>query len=139
MLKSAYTQTNTVICCAISDGTSSVQNYTDAYQNSIEEPADFWGEVGAKMVHWDKPFEKVLDNTNPPFSKWYCGGYLNACYNAIDRHIAAGKGEKVAIIHDSPMTNTIRRVTYQEMYDTVGKDDRRNTSQWMNSNVHSSI
>lgn len=74
------------------------------------------------MVHWDQPFEKVLDNSNPPFSKWYCGGYLNACYNAIDRHIAAGKGDKVAIIHDSPLTNTIRRVTYQEMYDTVGNN-----------------
>lgn len=103
------------------DGTA-IKNYPDAYQTSIEEPDEFWAEVGTKMVHWDKPFERVLDNSNPPFTKWYSGGYLNACYNAIDRHIAAGKGDKVAIIHDSPLTNTIRRVTYQELYDTVRRD-----------------
>lgn len=71
------------------------------------------------MIHWDKPFEKVLDNSNPPFTKWFSGGYLNACYNCVDRHVLAGNGSKVAIIHDSPLTNTIRKVTYQEIYDTV--------------------
>lgn len=101
----------------MASGTNSV--YSDEYLRSIEEPEEFWGEVGANMVHWDKPFEKVLDNSNPPFTKWYIGGYLNACYNAIDRHVLAGKGSKVAIIHDSPLTSTIRKVTYQELYDTV--------------------
>lgn len=103
------------------DGMASGQNsvYSDEYLRSIEEPEEFWGEVGANMVHWDKPFEKVLDNSNPPFTKWYVGGYLNACYNAIDRHVLAGHGSKVAIIHDSPLTSTIRKVTYQELYDTV--------------------
>lgn len=112
---------------------TTVQNYADAYQNSIEEPEEFWAEVGAKMLHWDKPFEKVLDNSKPPFTKWYCGGYLNACYNAIDRHIATGKGDKVAIIHDSPMLNTVRRVTYQEMYDTVSKTARRHDGMTANA------
>lgn len=89
---------------------------------SIDEPNEFWEDIGAMhMIHWDKPFEKVLDNSNPPFTKWFVGGYLNACYNAVDRHVLAGNGEKVAIIHDSPMTNTIRKVTYQELYDTVIK------------------
>lgn len=101
----------------MASGTNSV--YSDEYLRSIEEPEEFWGEVGANMVHWDKPFEKVLDNSNPPFTKWYVGGYLNACYNAIDRHVLAGHGSKVAIIHDSPLTSTIRKVTYQELYDTV--------------------
>lgn len=101
----------------ISSGANSV--YSDEYLRSIEDPEEFWGEVGANMVHWDKPFEKVMDNSNPPFTKWYVGGYLNACYNAIDRHVLAGKGSKVAIIHDSPLTKTIRKVTYQELYDTV--------------------
>lgn len=93
--------------------------YMDEYIRSIKEPEDFWGEIGERVVHWDKPFEKVLDHTNPPFTKWYSGGYLNACYNAIDRHVLAGRGNKVALIHDSPMTNTVRHVTYQELQDSV--------------------
>lgn len=95
--------------------------YMDQYLRSLEEPEEFWGEIGERVVHWDKPFEKVLDNTNPPFTKWYSGGYLNACYNAIDRHVLAGRGDKVALIHDSPMTNTVRHVTYQELQDVVSK------------------
>lgn len=50
----------------------------------------------------------------------YVGGKLNACYNAIDRHVLADKGSKVALIHDSPTTNTVRHVTYNELYDKVG-------------------
>lgn len=94
--------------------------YSDTYERSIEEPEEFWGEIaGPPFIHWDKPFEKVLDNTNAPFTKWFTGGYLNACYNCVDRHVLAGQGEKVALIHDSPLTNSIRKVTYQELYDTV--------------------
>lgn len=109
------------IYCCYTDGlpTSSNSVFSDEYLRSIQHPEEFWGEIGANMVHWDKPFEKVLDNTNPPFTKWYVGGYLNACYNCIDRHIIAGRGDKVAIIHDSPLTKTVRKVTYQELYDTV--------------------
>lgn len=93
--------------------------YMDAYLRSIHDPDEFWGEIAEQMIHWDKPFEKVLDNSNEPFTKWFVGGHLNACYNSIDRHIQSGLGNKVAIIHESPMTNTMRRVTYTEMYDTV--------------------
>lgn len=91
---------------------------------SIENPEDFWGDIASPpTIHWDKPFEKVLDNSNAPFTKWFVGGYLNACYNCVDRHVLAGKAEKVAIIHDSPLTNTIRKVTYQELYDTVSNSE----------------
>lgn len=98
-----------------------IQNsmYMNEYERSIKEPEQFWGEIGERVVHWDKPFEKVLDHSNPPFTKWYSGGYINACYNAIDRHVLAGRGSKVALIHDSPMTNTVRHVTYQELLDSV--------------------
>lgn len=103
-------------------GDGSNSNYSDAISRSIEEPDEFWAEIAAPpMIHWDRPWEKVLDNSNPPFTKWFSGGYLNACYNCVDRHVLAGNGSKVAIIHDSPMTNTIRKVTYQEMYDTVNR------------------
>lgn len=95
--------------------------YMKEYERSIKEPEKFWSEIGKKVVHWDKPFEKVLDHSNPPFTKWYSGGYINACYNAIDRHVLAGRGNKVALIHDSPMTNTVRHVTYQELQDVVSR------------------
>lgn len=92
--------------------------YMDAYNRSISNPEDFWGELG-RLIDWHKPWERVMDNSNPPFTKWYCGGYVNACYNAVDRHVLNGNGNKVALIYDSPLTNTIRHVTYQELYDEV--------------------
>ncbi|KAH8386009.1 hypothetical protein KR200_012229, partial [Drosophila serrata] len=92
--------------------------YLQAYRQSVQDPEAFWEEQ-AQLLDWDRPWQQVLDNSNPPFTKWYVGGYLNACYNAIDRHILAGRGSKVALIHDSPMTNTVRRVTYQELYDQI--------------------
>uniref|UniRef100_A0A6P4EXJ8 Acyl-CoA synthetase short-chain family member 3, mitochondrial n=1 Tax=Drosophila rhopaloa TaxID=1041015 RepID=A0A6P4EXJ8_DRORH len=92
--------------------------YLEAYRQSVRDPAAFW-EKQAHLLDWDRPWQQVLDNSNPPFTKWYVGGYLNACYNSIDRHILAGRGTKVALIHDSPLTETVRRVTYQELYDQI--------------------
>lgn len=92
--------------------------YLDNYRRSINQPAEFWDKLG-NLIDWVRPWDQVLDDSNPPFTKWYAGGYLNACYNAVDRHIKQGKGSKVAIIHDSPLTNTVRHVTYQELYDQV--------------------
>ncbi|XP_053967782.1 acyl-CoA synthetase short-chain family member 3, mitochondrial [Anastrepha obliqua] len=92
--------------------------YVDTYNRSISNPSEFWGELG-RLVDWSKPWERVMDNSNPPFTKWYSGGYLNACYNAVDRHVLNGNGSKVALIYDSPLTNTVRHVTYQELYDQV--------------------
>jgi len=92
--------------------------YLEAYRQSVQDPVSFW-EKQAHLLDWDRPWQKVLDNSNPPFTKWYVGGYLNACYNSIDRHILAGRGAKVALIHDSPLTGTVRRVTYQELYDQI--------------------
>ena len=71
------------------------------------------------MIDWDKMYDQVLDNSSSPFTRWFNGGYLNACYNCLDRHVANGGGNKVALIHDSPMTNTVRKVTYQELLDSV--------------------
>ncbi|EEB15004.1 luciferase, putative, partial [Pediculus humanus corporis] len=96
------------------------EKYQKAYSKSINEPEEFWAEVG-KSVTWYTPWSKVIDNSNQPFTKWFVGGKLNACYNAIDRHVESGKGEKVALIHDSPVTNTIRHVTYNELYSKVSR------------------
>lgn len=95
--------------------------YHDIYRRSIEEPQAFWGELAEQLIDWDKPWDTVVDDSNRPFTKWYVGGQLNACYNALDRHVQNNKGNKVALIHDSPMTNTIRRVTYNELYEKVSR------------------
>ncbi|XP_021942773.1 acyl-CoA synthetase short-chain family member 3, mitochondrial isoform X2 [Zootermopsis nevadensis] len=96
------------------------QKYQESFKRSLEEPEKFWAEVG-QCVTWTKPWEKVLDNTNEPFTKWFVGGELNACYNAVDRHVLAGHGEKVALIHDSPVTKSVRHVTYLELQDKVSR------------------
>lgn len=87
----------------------------------MEEPEKFWGEMASQMISWDKMYDQVVDDSSSPFTKWFCGGYLNACFNCVDRHIANGQGSKVALIHDSPITNIIRKVTYQELFDTVSR------------------
>ncbi|XP_005178117.2 acyl-CoA synthetase short-chain family member 3, mitochondrial [Musca domestica] len=92
--------------------------YLECYRKSINQPGDFWDKVG-HLIDWMRPWNRVLDNSNPPFTKWFVGGYLNACYNAVDRHVLQGKGDKVALIHDSPLTNTVRHVTYGELYEQV--------------------
>ncbi|KAK6641040.1 hypothetical protein RUM44_012739 [Polyplax serrata] len=104
----------------IRDNSYYSEKYQKAYRKSIDEPEEFWAEVG-RSVTWDTPWTKVLDNSNQPYTKWFVGGKLNACYNAVDRHVDAGKGEKVALIHDSPVTNTIRHVTYGELYSKVSR------------------
>ncbi|XP_059468807.1 acyl-CoA synthetase short-chain family member 3, mitochondrial isoform X3 [Neocloeon triangulifer] len=94
----------------------------DAYhrvmKRSLQEPEVFWAEV-ASEISWSKPWDKVLDNSKEPFSQWFCGGELNVCYNAVDRHVLAGRGDKVALIHDSPVTNSLRHVTYRELQQQV--------------------
>lgn len=88
--------------------------YEEAYKKSLECPEEFWGEIGS-CIDWSTPWQKVLDNSNEPFTKWFVGGELNACYNALDRHVHAGNGEKVALIYDSPQMSIIRKVTYNEL------------------------
>ncbi|XP_075984857.1 acyl-CoA synthetase short-chain family member 3, mitochondrial [Anticarsia gemmatalis] len=94
--------------------------YQEAHRRSINDPEGFWGEV-AKELDWTKPWEKVLDNSNPPFTKWWAGGEMSVCYNAVDRHVAAGKGDQVALVHDSPLTDTVRKITYSEIKDQVSR------------------
>ncbi|XP_066600592.1 acyl-CoA synthetase short-chain family member 3, mitochondrial isoform X2 [Prorops nasuta] len=94
--------------------------YEEAYEKSLRNPEEFWSEVGHSVI-WDKHWDKVLDNSEEPFTKWFVGGKLNACYNCVDRHVEAGNGERVALIHDSPMTNCIRNVTYNELQDKCSR------------------
>jgi propionyl-CoA synthetase len=93
-------------------------NFDAVFSRSVEKPEEFWAEA-AKGLDWYKECDKVLDSSNPPFYRWFKGGKMNTCYNAIDRHVKNGRGEQVAIIYDSPVTNTIAKITYKELLEKV--------------------
>jgi len=94
--------------------------YDTAYSRSIEDPDSFWAEA-AEEIHWYKKWDKVLDESTKPFYRWFAGGEVNTCYNAIDRHIAGGRGDQTALIYDSPVTGTIRSLTFRELQDRVAR------------------
>jgi len=95
--------------------------YDEAYSRSINDPEGFWGDV-AEDIDWIKKWDKVLDDSNKPFYRWFSGGVVNTCYNAIDRHVEAGHGDRLALIYDSPVTgNTVRKYTFSELRDEVAK------------------
>ena len=94
--------------------------YRESYKRSLDDPQEFWAEAAA-AVDWIKPWEKVLDDSRPPFYRWFSGGELNTCYKAIDRHVAAGQGSRTALIYDSPVTDTKARFTYLELQDRVAR------------------
>jgi propionyl-CoA synthetase len=94
--------------------------YRQAHARSLADPAGFWGGAAA-AIDWDRPFDRVLDDSNPPFYRWFPGGRLNTCHNAVDRHVAAGRGEQLALIYDSPVTGTLRRFTYRELRDEIAR------------------
>ncbi|MBI2585887.1 MAG: propionyl-CoA synthetase, partial [Rhodospirillales bacterium] len=75
--------------------------YDVAYRRSLEDPDGFWGEV-AQDIKWIKKWDKVLDDSRKPFYRWFRGGRLNTCYNALDRHVEEGRADQVALIYDSP-------------------------------------
>ena len=79
------------------------QKYNEIYQKSIENREDFWREISNDIFWYKKP-TKILNSDNPPFFKWFEDGITNTCYNALDLHVDQGKGEKLAIIYDSPIT-----------------------------------
>jgi propionyl-CoA synthetase len=113
-------------------GTGALQ---DAFNRSLKDPAGFWGEA-AKAVYWYKKWEKVLDDSRQPFYRWFVGGEVNTCYNALDLHIEEGRGNQPALIYDSPVTNSTKMFTYGELRDKaavfagalagfgIGKGDR---------------
>ncbi len=90
------------------------------FQQSIEEPEEFWAKA-AEGIDWITKSDKILDGSNPPFYRWFAGGELNTCYNAVDRHVNAGRGEQTAIIYDSPVTDTIAKITYKELQERVAR------------------
>src|SRR6202795_981786 len=94
--------------------------YAETYRRSLAEPEAFWAEA-AEAIDWERRWDRVLDDSRPPFYRWFAGGRLNTCWNALDRHVAAGTGERVALIWDSPVTNQVQRFTYRELRDAVAR------------------
>ena len=94
--------------------------YEENYEKSLKDPEGFWGKA-AEDCFWYKKWDKVLDDTNKPFYRWFTGGVTNTCYNALDIHIERGRGERIAMIYDSPVTNTSRKYTYTELRDLTAK------------------
>jgi len=94
--------------------------YAEVYKESLENPEAFWGRA-AEEIDWDKKWDRVLDQSKLPFVKWFPGGMLNTCFNAVDRHVLSGRGDRPAVIYDSPVTNTVKKFTYSELKSRVEK------------------
>jgi propionyl-CoA synthetase len=92
----------------------------ELYRRSLDDPEGFWAEAAAE-IDWDEPWERVLDDARAPFYRWFAGGRLNTCHNALDRHVEAGRADRLALIHDSPVTGTTTTFTYTELRDTVAR------------------
>jgi propionyl-CoA synthetase len=93
-------------------------SYEEIYARSLRDPEGFWAEAAEALV-WDRRWDRVLDDARPPFYRWFSGGRLNTCYNAVDRHVEAGRGSQPAVIHDSPVTDSVRTLTYAQLQDQV--------------------
>ncbi|MCY4383822.1 MAG: propionyl-CoA synthetase [Nitrospinae bacterium] len=93
--------------------------YAEVYGRSLSDAQAFWAEV-AEDIHWYKKWDKVLDDSNPPFYRWFTGGEVNTCYNAVDRHVEAGRGDQLALIYDTPITGeSTQKITYRELQHKV--------------------
>jgi propionyl-CoA synthetase len=95
-------------------------SYKDVYRKSLDDPEGFWSEA-ASDLEWSRPWSSVLDESDPPFYEWFSGGEINTCFNALDRHCDAGRGEQAALIYDSPVTDQVRVFSYSELRDEVAR------------------
>jgi propionyl-CoA synthetase len=92
--------------------------YVEAFESSIKTPDVFWAKA-AEDLFWYKKWDKVLDDSKKPFYRWFTGGIVNTCYNALDYHVENGRADQVALIYDSPVTDTVKKYTYAELRDEV--------------------
>ncbi|MDH3521311.1 MAG: AMP-binding protein, partial [Myxococcales bacterium] len=95
-------------------------SYEDCYARSLRNPHHFWAEA-AREIEWVRRPRAVLNDSDPERASWFPGGKLNSCYNALDLHVLAGRGEQTALVYDSPVTQTVRSYTYREVLERVSK------------------
>ncbi len=94
--------------------------YEQLYARSLDDPEGYWAEV-AEEVHWYKKWDTVFDDSRPPFFQWFKGGLVNSCYNALDLHVANGRADQLALVYDSPVTDTIKTFAFRELLDQVAR------------------
>ena len=94
--------------------------YDDIHARSLSDPEAFWAEA-AEGIHWERRWDRVLDDSRAPFYRWFPGAVTNTCYNALDRHVEGGRADQLALIYDSPITGAIERFTYRELRDRVAR------------------
>lgn len=95
-------------------------DFTAEYRCSIEDPERFW-EAAARGISWYRNYDRVLEDSGAPFYRWFPGAQVNTCYNALDRHVANGRADQIALIYDSPVTSTVKKYTYAELLDLVAR------------------
>src|SRR5258707_3467704 len=88
--------------------------YRQVHARSLADPEGFWGEA-AREIDWIEPAKKVFDPSDGTYGRWFAGAVVNTCYNALDRHVAGGRADQVALIHDSPLPRSVTKLTYAEM------------------------
>jgi len=99
---------------------SAMGNYKTQHERSLAEPSAYWLEL-AKDVHWYTSPKQGVDTSQSPFNSWFADGEINACYNAIDAHVDSGRGQQLAIIHDSPITDSHTTYTYDQLLDLTSR------------------
>jgi len=97
-----------------------VGRYRDEFRRSLDDPEGFWADA-ATAVDWSRPPTRVLDASSPPLYRWFPDAELNTCFNAVDRHVSAGRANQLALVYDSPVTGTVQRMTYAELRDEVAR------------------
>ena len=95
-----------------------MSRYAETHRQSLVAPEDFWA-TQAAALHWDQPWQQVMSTDAQGHTRWFAGGRLNTCYNALDRHVEQGRAEQAALIYDSPVTGTLRSYSYRELRDAV--------------------
>ena len=100
------------------------RNYKEIYEKSINNRESFWKEVSENIFWYKKP-SKILNSDNPPFYKWFEDGVTNSCYNALDFHIDQGRGDKTALIYDSPITGNKGKFTFKQLKDKVSTETEK--------------
>ena len=94
--------------------------FDEIYQRSLRDPEGFWGEA-AEALSWYKRWDRVFEGDGPTSNRWFPGAMCNTCYNALDRHVEAGHGERTALIYDSPVTDTVATLSYREFRDQAAR------------------
>ena len=92
--------------------------YEEIHARSLADPQGFWAEA-AGNIDWLEPPRRIFDGSRPPFERWFPGGRMNTCYNALDRHVEGGRADQPALIYDSAVTGTVRTLSYRELRDEV--------------------